>query len=75
MNTKAWLDLCVALNYQRFFGFVFRFYLFIHERHREEKQRHRQREKQAPHRQPDVELIPGRRDLDGRQRQTEMLNH
>ena len=34
--------------------FFLRFYLFIHERHRErESQRHRQREKQAPCREPD----------------------
>ena len=34
-----------------------RFYLFIHETHRE-RQKHRQREKQAPCRKPDVELDP-----------------
>ena len=34
-----------------------RFYLFIHERHRE-RQKHRQREKQAPHREPDTGLDP-----------------
>ena len=40
-------------------GFFFlRFYLFINERHRE-TQRHRQREKQAPCREPNVELDPG----------------
>ena len=39
---------------------ILRFYLFIHERHREgERQRHRQREKQAPCREPDVGLDPG----------------
>ena len=39
--------------------FLKRFYLFIHERHRErERQRHRQREKQAPCREPDVGLDP-----------------
>ena len=38
--------------------FFQRFYLFIHERHRE-RQRHRQREKQAPCREPDVGLDPG----------------
>ena len=38
--------------------FFLRFYLFIHERHRE-KQRHRQREKQTPCREPDTELNPG----------------
>ena len=41
-----------------------RFYLFIHERHREreterERQRHRQRGKQAPWREPEVGLDPG----------------
>ena len=37
-----------------------RFYLFIHERHKEkERQRHRQREKQAPCREPDRGLDPG----------------
>ena len=35
-----------------------RFYLFIHERHRE-RGRHRQREKQAPCREPDAGLDPG----------------
>ena len=42
--------------------FFKRFYLFIHERHREresKRQRHRQREKQAPCREPDVGLDPG----------------
>ena len=46
--------------------FFKRFYLFIHERHRErqrdrerESQRLRQREKQAPCREPDAELNPG----------------
>ena len=41
--------------------FFKRFYLFIHERHRERGggQRHRQREKQAPHRKPDMGLDPG----------------
>ena len=39
-----------------FFNFL-KFYLFIHERHRE-RQRHRQREKQAPCREPDVGLDP-----------------
>ena len=36
------------------------FNLFIHERHREdrERQRHRQREKQTPRREPDVGLDP-----------------
>ena len=34
-----------------------RFYLFIHERHRE-RQRHRQREKQAPRKEPDAGLNP-----------------
>ena len=34
-----------------------RFYLFIHETHRE-RQRHRQREKQAPCGEPDVGLDP-----------------
>ena len=39
--------------------FFKRFYLCIHERHRErERQRHRQREKQAPRREPDVGLDP-----------------
>ena len=36
---------------------IFRFYLFIHERH-SERQRHRQREKQDPCREPDVGLDP-----------------
>ena len=35
--------------------FFLRFYLFIHERHRE-RQRHRPREKQAPCEEPDAEL-------------------
>ena len=35
-----------------------RFYLFIHERHRE-GQRHRQKEKQASCREPDMGLNPG----------------
>ena len=40
--------------------FFYRFYLFIHERHRErEAETHRQREKQAPYREPDVGLDPG----------------
>ena len=40
--------------------YLLRFYLFIHERHREiERQRHRQREKQAPCREPDAGLDPG----------------
>ena len=40
-------------------NFLKRFYLFIHERHREkEKQRHRQREKQAPCRESHVGLDP-----------------
>ena len=46
--------------------FFLRFYLFIHEKHthtererERERQRHRQREKQAPCREPDVELDPG----------------
>ena len=34
-----------------------RFYLFIHEIHRE-RQKHRQKEKQAPCREPDVGLDP-----------------
>ena len=38
------------------FPFFVRFYLFIHERRRE--QRHRQREKQAPCGEPDVGLDP-----------------
>ena len=38
--------------------YLFRFYLFIHETHRE-RQRHTQREKQAPCREPDVGLDPG----------------
>ena len=39
--------------------FFLRFYLFVHERHREtERQRHRQREKQAPCGEPDVGLDP-----------------
>ena len=39
--------------------FFLRFYVFIHERHRErEKQRHRQEEKQAPCGEPDVGLDP-----------------
>ena len=37
----------------------YRFYLFIHEKHRErEAERHRQREKQAPCREPDMGLDP-----------------
>ena len=35
-----------------------RFYVFIHETHRE-RQSHRQREKQAPSREPDMGLDPG----------------
>ena len=38
-------------------GFLKRFYLFIHETHRE-RQRWRQKEKQAPRRETDVGLIP-----------------
>ena len=38
--------------------FFLRFYVFIHERHRE-KGRQRQRENQAPCREPDVGLNPG----------------
>ena len=41
--------------------FFLRFYVFIHESHRE-RQRHRQREKQAPRREPSVGLIPGLQD-------------
>ena len=42
-----------------FYLFIYRFYLFIHERHTQrERQRHRQREKQAPHREPDAGLDP-----------------
>ena len=37
--------------------FLSRFYLFIHERHRE-RQRHRLREKQGPCGEPDVRLDP-----------------
>ena len=37
--------------------FFLRFYLFIHERHRE-RQKHRQRKKQAPCREPDARLHP-----------------
>ena len=40
------------------FFFLLRFYLLIHERHRE-SQKHREREKQTPCRKPDVELDPG----------------
>ena len=40
-----------------YWRYIFRFYLFIHERHRE-RQRYRQREKQAPYREPNVELSP-----------------
>ena len=39
--------------------FLKRFYLFIHDRHGGEGQRHRQREKQAPCREPDAGLNPG----------------
>ena len=42
--------------YFLFFDFL-RFYLFVHERHRE-RQIHRQREKQTPHREPDEGLDP-----------------
>ena len=39
--------------------FFLRFYLFIHETHRERgRHRQRQREKQAPYREPDVGLDP-----------------
>ena len=41
----------------RSFFLFFRFYEFIHERHRE-RRRHRQREKQAPCRKSDVGLDP-----------------
>ena len=37
--------------------FFLRFYLFIHERHRQ-RQRHRQREKQVPFGEPDAGLDP-----------------
>ena len=52
--------------------FFKRYYLFIHERHRE-RQRHRQREKQAPCREPDVGLDPELQDHTLSRRQ--MLNH
>ena len=41
--------------------FFLRFYLFIHERHRE-RQRHRQRENLAPGWEPDGDSIPGLQD-------------
>ena len=44
--------------YKCTFVLFLRFYLFIHERHRE-RQRHRPREKQAPSREPDMGLDPG----------------
>ena len=42
---------------QMIFSSFLRFYLLIHERHRE-RQRHRQREKLAPHGEPDARLDP-----------------
>ena len=42
-----------------YFFFIFLKIVFVHERERErERQRHRQREKQAPCREPDMELDP-----------------
>ena len=55
------------------FYFFSRFYLFIHERHRERKARHRQRERQAPGREPDVELDP--EIADHALSQGQVLNH
>ena len=55
--------LSIGIAQSCFMGFFFfisflRFYLFIHERHRE-RQRHRQREKQVSCKEPDVGLDPG----------------
>ena len=45
------------------FFYLFKIYLFIHERHQErERQKHRQREKQAPCSAPHVGLDPGSQD-------------
>ena len=62
-SVNCFFPLIVFLDYLSLvykYRFFKRFYLFIHERHREkERQRHRQREKQAPSREPDVGLHPG----------------
>ena len=51
--------LVLCTGYSVWIFFFLRFYLFIHERHTQgERQRPRQREKQAPCREPDVELNP-----------------
>ena len=58
-----------------------RFYLFIHETHRErererERQRHRQREKQSPCKEPDVGLDPGTpRSCPGQKAGAQPLSH
>ena len=48
---------CFSSYVSQILFFFLRFYLFIHERHRE-RWRHRQREKQAPYGEPDVGLNP-----------------
>ena len=59
------------MNYRRENAFLKRFYLFIHERHRErERQGHRQREKQAPRGEPDAGLDLRTSDHDLSQSQT-----
>ena len=61
METSTHLEILIeilsrkAAEYIR--TFFLRFYLFIHERHRE-RQIYRQREKQAPCREPDAGLDP-----------------
>ena len=58
---KTGVQSCYVTGLCAMLFFFLRFYLFIHEKHREEreKQRHRQREKQAPCRELDVGLDPG----------------
>ena len=56
---KSWIFKIFSIL--QFWFFVLRFYLFIHERHRE-TQRHRQREKQAPCREPNAGLDPSLQD-------------
>ena len=62
-NTQSCLVPCGRLIKDPTVLFIFlRFYLFIHERHREKEntwQRHRQRQKQAPCKEPDMGLGSG----------------
>ena len=56
-NTQLLVEIGPDLLFFNFSFFEKRFYLFIHERHREAETR--QREKQAPHRESNVGLDPG----------------